>query len=371
MILAALVISSSAVSAQVMQPKVKLPPPVPTSPQQTQDAQTDAEKKANEDNTPPAGGDPAGVPPADTPPESVPPGLETAAPMRPVVSQSNAPEQQKMQSAMPLADGISSVNTLPIHFTLTPGDYVVVKGRAFGNANGALEAILPGYPNNPTPLTVSAWDDNTIQAQLPVGITGVLDGPLTLRLTTASQQVFESKPGNFKARRQAYWVTANIPQYIAAPNEYPIRQQSEHELAEGDVRGFTNDGTLYRYTVEALQPINSCAGEDRLIAKQLPGGFVVDSIEIETPPLSGFNASGPTPPGGDAPNAVWHRGSYALKSVGSGVFDVQRACQRNAPWPGYTTFFPSPWMKNYLLHFVSVYRVRVKLWGPQGTNPPF
>ncbi len=351
---------------EVRRPRVTIPPAPPTSPQQTMGAQTDAEKQAEDSGNPVAGGDPAGQPPpADTPP----PPLEQAAPMRPVYAPGNS--EQVKQTVAPLVDGISSVNTMAIHFTLTPGDYVVVAGRGFGAATGALEAVLPGFPNNAVPLAVSDWDDGTVKAQLPVGITGVLDGPLKLRLTTSGQQQFDSKPGNFKARRQAYIVTTNLTQYLTFPKEYELGRQPNGTY------GARDDGSVYRYTVEAILPVATCEGTDRLSAKSLPGGFVVDSLEMDAPELRGPNFNALTKfQQSQLGNAdTWYRGYYALKQVAPGQFDVHRACQRQGPWPDYAPLLGSlaehTTDSSYRIPFVSAYRVRVKLFGPQGTQPPF
>lgn len=114
--------------------------------------------------------------------------------------------------------GVWFVNGESSYFPMTPGGYLTIAGKGFGERLGRVTML--GDPNvrarapSEVRLLVTDWNDDEIYAQLPEGIRGMPDQDVRLQVMTHAGTVYLIDKGKFRAAREEMTVTTNLDRII-------------------------------------------------------------------------------------------------------------------------------------------------------------
>lgn len=290
-------------------------------------------------------------------------GEAAAHSMKPGLTQvSQAPAQDYVHATTP--PGIAIVNGHSNGVKITPGGLYTIIGSGFGGTVGAVDLVGPHLPGGRLGLQVTQWGDRQLQAQLPEPISGIVDQPVTLRVTTRTGTLY-TKDVQFYATRQPITLSGTdldlnqaFDLNLGAPNDWP--------------RTLTIEGGVTR--TKSGDNINCPSiGKDTLRTK-FPQGWALVEVAITSwlptqnnPNQDFFGA------GGD----VVVSGSYNITQIPAGLtnelFEVNWGVLRSHSTNGFNllprTFQGNDFQWSGNDGCVSQYEVEVTLVGPAGTRP--
>jgi hypothetical protein len=254
---------------------------------------------------------------------------------------------------VPEQRGVWYVNGKDINYTLTPGGYVTIHGRGFGDVVGSV-TVFGTVDRRTFALQVDDWHRDEVFALLPPGIRGMRDQPVRLQIITRDGMVFVDDRGRFRAEREEISLGDHLDrviQFASASTWKPT---------------LSPDGSVERY--EAGSSIDCQApGSDRL-AFAPPAGFEVIGISAEW----GRTDSGDEDALGGSGSRVFTPGySFgewfkATVATGPGREAVIDAIAVN--W-GVWRSHSSGTFTNGVDRCLSEYKVTLRLAGPAGVAP--
>jgi hypothetical protein len=237
-----------------------------------------------------------------------------------------------------LEPGIVMVNRRTKEFLVTPGGYLTIDGRGFGDTLGQVN-VIGRFPGGKAALQVVDWRDTQIYALLPVGLRGAPDQVATLQVVTRQARTYRRDRANFVAAREVITFTNGIDR-----------------LVQAKAKNMDSDGSVsYRATGVNCPDLETV--EDFRFT--LPAGWMPSVIGLEP----GRSDTGD----GDADGKPGRReffGQYAIGNwdggnrfqISSGVWRSRNlAAARSARFAGDTC--------------VRSYRLSVAVMGPAGLSP--
>lgn len=112
------------------------------------------------------------------------------------------------------SDGVTTVNRKVIGWVVTPGGHLTIEGVGFGDTLGEVE-VIGRFPQGAVKLEVVNWRADTIYALFPLGVRGVPDHAIDLRVLTAARRTFPAGAGRFYAAREEITLHSGIPRVVA------------------------------------------------------------------------------------------------------------------------------------------------------------
>lgn len=109
--------------------------------------------------------------------------------------------------------GIWFVNNRDKNFVLTPGGYITISGKGFGDTLGQVNGFGAADGRRLT-YQVLDWHDDQIYAALPIGVRGMADQGAKLQVVTSGQKTFLISTGRFYATREEITVTNDVTRVL-------------------------------------------------------------------------------------------------------------------------------------------------------------
>lgn len=120
-----------------------------------------------------------------------------------------------LSAAKLLEPGIALVNRRSKDFLVTPGGYLTIDGRGFGDTMGQVN-VIGRFPGGKAALQVVDWRDTQIYALLPMGLRGAPDQVATLQVVTRQARTYRTDRANFVAAREVITFTNGIDRLVGA-----------------------------------------------------------------------------------------------------------------------------------------------------------
>jgi hypothetical protein len=180
-----------------------------------------------------------------------------------------------------LEPGIANVNRKTSGALLTPGGYITISGRGFGQTLGQVNAV-GRFPNGELAYKVIEWRDDQIHALLPEGVRGVPDQGATLQVVTRGGKTWSAPGMRFVATRAEIMLTSG-------QRVFDVRPAADWLPQVGP------DGWVLRSeTGEKL--ICKRPGADLYRLKPMPPGWEVSALGVAHAPFV-VGGAGETPGG--------------------------------------------------------------------------
>lgn len=135
------------------------------------------------------------------------------APALPGTATQNAAGRSAVAQYDAMAPGIWAVNRKQRDFLITPGGYLTVSGKGFGDTVGQAN-VIGDFPGGAAPLRTVDWRDNEVYLLLPEGLRGVRDQQATLQIITRAGKTFRLDGGRFVAEREEVTLTSNLSRLV-------------------------------------------------------------------------------------------------------------------------------------------------------------
>jgi hypothetical protein len=256
--------------------------------------------------------------------------------------------------------GVWFVNNRERNFTLTPGGYVTIVGKGFGDGVGKASIFVP--VNGGTlelPFRVIDWHDREIYALLPAGIRGVTDGPARLQVTTRPGTAYSLDAGKFVAAREEITVNVGLSHVIQ------LAPSPKWNATMGD------DGRVDRVQDQAC----ASGGTDRLYFKPQANGFVVSGVGWWTGREDTGDGDGRGNEGSRSFAPGYSFGDWSTGSIAVGRDRSAQVPTLTLNWGAWCSRSEnsnnSPYSNATFSGFESTsnYQVEVSLIGPAGLRP--
>jgi hypothetical protein len=248
--------------------------------------------------------------------------------------------------------GVWFVNNKEKNFTLTPGGYVTIVGKGFGDDVGKVSMfVLAQGGTLEIAFPVSEWHDREVYAFVPAGIRGIADQSTRLQVRTRSGTPYSLDTGTFYATREEITVNTGLGRVV----QFSPSPSWDAALAD--------NGRVDR----SGEYCPKQAGADRLYFKPQANGFVVSSIAWWT----GRQDTGDGDGYGNDGRRSFVPG-YSFGEWGTGPIGVGRDRSAQVPtlslnwgvWCSYS--YRSGFSSN---ETESNYQIEVSLVGPAGLRP--
>jgi|GEM_PF-5049030 len=166
-------------------------------------------------------------------------------------------------------DGIYYVNRKDRNFLITPGGYLTIQGKGFGDTVGEVN-VFGRTSLGKLALQVIDWHDDEIYALLPPGLRGMPDQKAKLQVITRAGKPYLLDEGNFFAAREEVLLTNQLQRV------FRLEESANWPISNGH-----DDGSIYREEngglggsgIDCKKP-----GTDRIIFLPLPNGFEVTGV---------------------------------------------------------------------------------------------
>jgi hypothetical protein len=99
-------------------------------------------------------------------------------------------------------------------FLITPGGYLTISGKGFGDAIGSAN-VIGAFPGGAAPLRIIDWRDDEVYALLPEGLRGALDQRATVQIITQAGITHRIDGGRFVAAREEVVLTQNLRRLVS------------------------------------------------------------------------------------------------------------------------------------------------------------